>query len=729
MRGIAVDEEVMDRVIRAVNVSRKLLPQWQSLARTISRRPRLIVKLDPSSSMTDGKTVWIKVPIELGDLRDHDTTLCGVRESETSVLMCEACALLDEVQISVFHEIGHLLAGSFDKLDPTEVEAMTTEAVYTVYGDAKPGSRGEKIMDRIAKRTTKDARYTDGSVKLASLVSPYLPMMLNCIEDAWVNAWMMNERPGLTPMFAAHLHRVFTKGITGIDGSVQMWSERHPDAQAAIGLFLKGSKIDYSTWLSEQVVEDLNDAELDEIMSNLPAATVAKERFTIAIFCLDALRRKGYFVDPDDSDEESGGSGEESDGEGDGEGEAGTGGGTTSGGTESTGRKADEDGSSAGEPSDAPPADFGDDSDSKPSGGKSDDGDEDEADDDASGSGDGEEDDDDDDSDESEPSDLDKHIEEVAKDLEEFGGHAEDSESDSPEEDDMETKEATQQVLEQTDHYDKPSRSIGGLTVVTPNDRAFPSGYDSDPGLYTVPASILGESLVKMRVFLADNRAGRAETGLRHGRRIDAKVLARKIADGDASFFTKRSFPATKDYFVVLGVDVSGSTCGRLRSGEPILRTMKQAVYAQAELLAKLGIRFAIYAHSGSYTGVSIYEVKKPNDPWNAHTKEALFRLDSVSANLDGHTLEFYRKVAEADKASDRIIMYYTDGAMPCENYDEELAILQENIKICKQIGVTLMGVGVGNDEPTKYGLPTVRLDGIEDVPKVVRFLGDHLRD
>jgi nitric oxide reductase activation protein len=254
-----------------------------------------------------------------------------------------------------------------------------------------------------------------------------------------------------------------------------------------------------------------------------------------------------------------------------------------------------------------------------------------------------------------------------------------------------------------------------------------------------VPGGILAESLVKLRTVLADNRAGRRETNLRHGRRIDGKVLARKWADGDASFFARRSFPAKKDYFVVLGVDVSGSTMGWLPSKDSrrrdvsIIQTIKLAVFAQAELLARLGIRFAIYAHSGSWGGdginVEIFEVKTPNDPWNGKTKQALMDLGPYSANLDGHTLEFYRKAAMADHATDRVIMYYTDGAMPCENYDEELVLLEENIKLCKAHGVSLLAVGVGNDEPKGYGLPTVRLDGVEDVPEVVKFLGQRLAE
>ena len=78
-------------------------------------------------------------------------------------------------------------------------------------------------------------------------------------------------------------------------------------------------------------------------------------------------------------------------------------------------------------------------------------------------------------------------------------------------------------------------------------------------------------------------------------------------------------------------------------------------------------------------------------------------------------------------QATDKIILYCTDGKMPAENHDEELEILQREIKICKQKGYTLLGVGIRTDSPVRHGLDTVQVDEHSDVVKVVRHLEKRL--
>jgi hypothetical protein len=147
-----------------------------------------------------------------------------------------------------------------------------------------------------------------------------------------------------------------------------------------------------------------------------------------------------------------------------------------------------------------------------------------------------------------------------------------------------------------------------------------------------------------------------------------------------------------------------------------------------------------MYAHTGSLaTGeynddgtyclaLDIYVIKELNEPWNDKTKERLSALSDSSANIDGHTLEYYRKRLDAKRYTDSIIVYYTDGAMPMENYEEELEILLREIRVCRQKKYTLLFVGVNNDEPkVKYGLDMVRLDSDADIVKVVEALGDRL--
>jgi hypothetical protein len=64
---------------------------------------------------------------------------------------------------------------------------------------------------------------------------------------------------------------------------------------------------------------------------------------------------------------------------------------------------------------------------------------------------------------------------------------------------------------------------------------------------------------------------------------------------------------------------------------------------------------------------------------------------------------------------------------MPAANKDEEQDILEEEIKLCQQRGITLLGVGINTDSPKAYGMDTVRIDSDEDIIKVVEQLDRRL--
>lgn len=240
--------------------------------------------------------------------------------------------------------------------------------------------------------------------------------------------------------------------------------------------------------------------------------------------------------------------------------------------------------------------------------------------------------------------------------------------------------------------------------------------------------SILSPALARLRKAFADNAVGGR---LRHrsSGRVDRRALGKRAPIGDDRLFYKKKEIVKKDYFVIIAIDISGSTFGQN------LMMAKKAALAQAVLLHRLGIKFAVYAHSAyvdipnydAGMNLDIYHVKDEHEPWNDKIAQRLKDLCPAENNLDGHSMEYYRKVAEKSKATDRVIMYYTDGEMPAENYTEELFILRREIKYCKERDITLMGVGIRTDSPIKHGLDTVRIDEDRDVIKVVTHLEKRL--
>ena len=294
-------------------------------------------------------------------------------------------------------------------------------------------------------------------------------------------------------------------------------------------------------------------------------------------------------------------------------------------------------------------------------------------------------------------------------------------------------------------YFETPSRKISGVRehrwgvpVLDPS-----SGYNYsvawDPRSYyaisygsrsgikmseePIAESILGPALMRMRVAFSDNERGSHTANLKSGK-INARVLGKRAHAGDPRLFRRKIMPGKKSYFVVIGMDVSGSTVGMN------LQLEKRAVLAQSTLLARMGIPFAIYAHSGSYSGshvgglaLDVYLIKEPHEPWDKSTQERLAKLGSDSCNLDGHFLEYLRKVCDRQQATDKVILYFSDGKMPAENYEEELQILQREIAVCRQKRYALLGVGIRTDSPARHGLETVQVDSDEDTAKVVRQL------
>ncbi|MFD8340513.1 hypothetical protein ACFV42_49250 [Streptomyces solisilvae] len=279
------------------------------------------------------------------------------------------------------------------------------------------------------------------------------------------------------------------------------------------------------------------------------------------------------------------------------------------------------------------------------------------------------------------------------------------------------TRDGIDQALAWTHAYDsRLSRRDWGIDPL--------EGDTFDP-----PESVIGSSLLQARLAFSANRRTANMRNLKAGK-VDRNVLGKRAPIGDPRLFHRKLRPEKRDYFVLLGMDVSGSSMGHE------IRLMKKCVMAEAEVLQRLGVKFAVYGHSGKYVGrwghsdlgLDIYEVKSADEPWNNTTRHRLTELGPDNCNLDGHTLEFYRKILDERRETDRVIQYYTDGAMPLENFDEELAVLQSNIKICKDRGYHLMAVGCGTDSPQSHGFDTVRIDEVGDVAKVVQHLGRRLQ-
>lgn len=812
-KNIVRDPEGLANIKSAITfMEARINSFYQPLIEALTGK-KIKVKPHPSSNMTDGKTVWLAVPLGLGRDTDHIKHLCGLRD-QNLWMMCPRCAAEDEVDSNVFHEAaGHICFESFVEVNK-DVKKRTFDTFLKAKVEAADASRLDEVWENMKQART--------AMEVAGTVDCWLPLMTNVIEDIFVNQSMYAERPGTWKSMYATDYRYLMTGTTHLNGEIISWSGASPDQRAIMALYVMANKFDFAlALLGDDIKPVIEDVRVQEAvkMENVIGHDTTSARLELSIEVLGYLREHGFGIDhrsfvfkpppiviemtqaeydaleesdekpdPDDpeyvikitdadppepkessDEEEEGESGEGESGESDssdeeGDDESGEGEPSESGDSEPSDEEGDEESDSSG--SDSEPSDeskpseddsegeFGDesepsdeedddsegefgDSKSEPSEEEGEEEDEEEGESESSDESPGSDEDGEGkpsssgkDADNAEPKDIKSRVQEELDRLAEqdkadaeqamevvndFMGHPE-KENTDPEPDEEALKEATKLVLNQRD-FDQISFKISGIRK-TQRDANEVSGVS----LAQAPTiSDIQPSLITLRAAFTENKRVGMETGLKVGPRLSPKHLYTAMTD-DPRIHARKHLPVKQDWSVLIGLDVSGSTRGTTCDA------IKKGGYAMAELLSMLGIPFALYAHTGSQHELVIISVKEFGEPWNDLTKKRCVGLNSYLANLDGHTLEFYRKTIARERSTDKLLMYFTDGAMPLENYTEELRILKANIAMCAAQKIRLVGVGVGNDDPLKYGLDMIRYDTLRDLPKLVSGLAERLK-
>lgn len=778
--SVVIPEATDEAARRAVKTFRRMQPTLSAFARTLSGDQKASVQMDAGSPRTDGKTIYMRPPIELGSTEPHDRAVCDKRDVELQ-LLCPACMSREGVMVSLYHEIAHIAFDSFAKVN----EQQKAEALERAVADSP-----RKYSEQALKRMRRTVDLSPSFIGLANLVNEFLPIIHNALEDARVNAKAFEARRGTKVMFDAFTMRIFDHGVEQNDRSIKFWREYPLNAQVIVGLFCLGSGYSFDQWFAEPVVEALHDKELHDLVIEVNTSTSAQETYYLSYPILERLRELGFCKQPDKEEPEddessdsgtpkeknsgssSGESGEEGDASGSDEGDGES---RTSGSSRpDTGPFAndlnDDDEDSESEGTDSESGDGGEDSEGEEgdSESKSESRSSDPADNDLGeqyGSGSGEEPAEDERIDTGADSgeggvrvegDYDPEPDyggpdEVIRVLKIFGDHEEKPKTVRASNEEKAKTSAVDRAVVQGIYFETPSRTVYGFHFRRFTDHRNGSDFSVwDGGRYgyaygqegdiSTPEGVLGPALLKMRRVFSDNARAKEERNKKTGR-LNSKVLGSRAFHDDERLFKKKTLPGKKSYFVLIGIDISGSTIGMN------LALAKTAAMAQANLCDRMGIDFAVYAHSGQYYAADgdpegiwggagggsqlwgdIYIIKESSEPWSTDIRKRLENIGSAQANLDGHTIEQYRKICDAHKATDKIILYYTDGKMPAENRDDELEVLMREIQICKKNNHTLLGVGIRTDSPMRHGLDTVQVDSNADIARVVEHLARRLR-
>lgn len=814
------DPATYQRAFRAVRRMNEIQPMFQGIARAMTGIPTIKIAITNGTPQTDGKTIWLRPPIELGDVITHDRVNCS-RRDEKSRPVCPACAQWEKVIETLFHEMAHIIEKTFDEVDLLDRADLFKRIINENPG--MPGSRLAKLQTKFDYEWGRGLGYVN-YMGMASSISPFLPIIINALEDARVNRAMAAARAGTYHMFRSKLYNVFENGIEGLDGVTFRWNTADENGQAVIGVLCKACGVEpREGYLSESVLAAMSDPALSSYIASLAnVEATAADTYRASFIVLEHLRRLGFCRRPDDLEDDQPPEPQPQDQQPEpqeGESDEESGDASVPGKSEDSGSRSSESPSEESDDSSddvQEPGDDSDDASSSESDGES--GDNDERDDDGSQSSDNDTgsesdtvsdaDDDTDEAGESETEDtsqsrgqsstgsdersddgeaddedgsaepsgstgqdgtsddteetenehtgsvsLDEVDEEaadermnasdpdeVARLVKIFGGH------DTPGPVDNESKRELGVAIIQAEQFDEPSGTVSKVNVHKfdqPTERSMMLSWacqdrhadeddacDATPDDYAMPESLLGATLLKMRTIFADNKKSKRAGELRSGR-VNSNRLPSVMA-GNTKVFTRNLKPGQRDYFVCLGLDVSGSTYG------PGLDNIKLMGMAIGNLLSRSGVKFAIYAHTGASvrdnTGnwsrlyeADVFVIKEEHDMWDDRAKSRLAVLNASGNNLDGHALEFFRKRCDQSTATDKVILYVTDGAMPEANRDDETEVLKREIKECAHRRYSLVGVGISTNSPKRHGLDTVRIDEPRDISLLIQELGKRL--
>jgi hypothetical protein len=292
-----VDEQLSEEARAAVAAFRSLQPTLNSYAQAMTRRSDVRVDMAAQDNgSTDGTRIFFRPPIELGDNTPHERSICS-RRREDGAMQCKACRIREAVMVTIFHEIGHIC---FDSFKPT-TDADKRKAIEFALK-----SVNSAYADRIRRRIDEAPVYkTKDYINLVSLINPFLPFLLNCLEDARVNRELFKVKPGLRHAFQVDENRIFAEGYEVQEGGVTKtihWHEAPLNNQVMIGVYCKAAGYDYSEWFHSKVVGALDDAEVTSLVSRMDFVQNAQQVYDLSFRVFARLRELGFLATQEDPD-------------------------------------------------------------------------------------------------------------------------------------------------------------------------------------------------------------------------------------------------------------------------------------------------------------------------------------------------------------------------------------------------------------------------------------------
>lgn len=681
-----------------------LKPSLESYARRETGNRRLVLKPGPQS-MTDGKTIWIAPPALLANKIKHIRTLCDSYIDGLS--SCPACRQTDWIKTALRHEIGHITEGSFQAYSRWAISSAFEDTDpcldWNAQGRLSSWPRWIKDINILLNLQEVEVNKATGRPEGTTLnwssawrqAQPWFTQMCLVAEDVRCDERRLRRDPRERKAYYALKQQFLDDGIEGDDGEVTHYDEMDPDGQAIISIVFAAQNHKIEQYFSPAIVKLCKSVRYRRHLTSMLEATNALESFKASVNMLYYLNLQGYCKPPETAQNNE----------------------ANTEGLEELAQALEQ---LFGHDSDMTPTD------SAPEPGATGSGDPSGSCDPSDDTGDGGGDDDD--------TDADGAGDNEGTGPQRGGGYGGTGGKHEEAKGEGLNPAAVKSIMESLDKLERLPENVDPPVVFSGDlTKCDGGGFGTSWGRselshdeMKVNERHIGPALNAARLAFSENARRELHRNQRAGR-IHGKMLARRVPFGDDRMFARKTEHDAREYHVVIGMDASGSSSGQTLMNE------KKAVIAMAEVLNRLGITFEVWAHATTHgaSGLSApacYEIKSARAAWKStEVQENMRLLQASGANLDGHTLQFYRMQAEKARATDRILMYYTDGAMPAGNYHEELEVLQSEIRYAQRTGITLMAVGMGVDSPRAHGFDTAVIDSEADYRKVVDHLGKRI--
>jgi len=270
----------------AVRAFEHMIPQLRSYARAMTGNTRLEVQVTAGPTRTDGNTIYITPPLALANKEVHSKrSECGKRSADGK-LTCKACNIREVVNFYLYHEVSHILWGTL---------AMHNEFSLAIWHKMFNSWHHEGCEHYSSILELVD--QAGSTMGLAGLLSPFVGMMQNALEDARVNERTFEQRAGLRKIFEINMDRMLIEGSEQLlSGELLHWRDQPLDAQFMVGLYFQASGYHYEGFLHSDAVAMLQNSEIAERVESAKMAEDADAVFALVCEIWLIAQNHGFCV-------------------------------------------------------------------------------------------------------------------------------------------------------------------------------------------------------------------------------------------------------------------------------------------------------------------------------------------------------------------------------------------------------------------------------------------------